>query len=142
MHGRIALLPALIVAAALAAVPALATPQDDFDAVYNDWKPDHDVTACKWTEQQLHNADDVAAQNPDFAYLTDFRDEVQREIARWKAGGCAGVTPVSKRRLSPIDGAHITLVRGKGNVAKEYGKVKNKTKKTLSFRKATVRNRK
>ena len=142
MHGRIALLALLILAAALGAAPALATKEDDFNAVYNDWKPDHDVTACKWTEQQLQNADDVAAQNPDFAYLTDFRDEVHREIARWRAGGCAGVSPVSVRNTSPLHGARITTVRGKGGAAGEYVKVKNTAKTTLSFRKATLRNRK
>ena len=142
MQGRIltlALLAALC--AALVAIPAAATPQDDFQAVYADWKPDGDVTACKFTQQQLQNAYDVANGNPDFQYNSGFQDEVQTEISRWKAGGCAGVSPVTQRRVSPLNGAKIVKVQGRGKVAREYVKIKNRSKKTLSFRKATLRNR-
>lgn len=140
MHGRIALLALVILASAIAAIPAAATPQDDFNAVYGDWKPDHVVTACRFSQSQLQNAYDVATGNPDMQYETDFRDDVQREISRWKAGGCAGVSPIKARKASPLNGAHITLVHGKGKASREYVKVKNKATKTLSFRKATLRN--
>src|SRR3954453_6284619 len=142
MQGRIltlALLAALC--AAFAAMPAAATPEDDFQAVYADWKGDGDVTACRFTQQQLENAYNVANGNPDFQYNSGFQDEVQREISRWKAGGCAGVSPVSVRKASPLNGAKIVKVAGRGKAGREYVKIKNRTKKTLSFRKATLRNR-
>jgi hypothetical protein len=140
MHGRIALL-AVAIACFAGALPAAATPQGDFDAVYNDWKPDRDVTACRFTQAQLQNAYDIATSNPDFQYETGFTDEVQTEIARWKSNGCAGVSPFKARRISPLNGAHIVAVYGRGNQAREYVRVKNKTKKTLAFRKATLRNK-
>ena len=68
------------------ALPALANPQSDFNAVYGDWKADHVVTPCAWTQVQLQNAYNVATQSPDFQYSTDFTDNVHREIQRWKSG--------------------------------------------------------
>src|SRR5215208_2400524 len=100
---RIALaIGALVGALALPVVSASGTPQDDFNATYDDWKPDGDVTACRFTQQQLENAYEVATGNPDFQYETAFNDELQREIDRWKSGGCTGVTPVAQRRVSPL----------------------------------------
>lgn len=140
LHLALAAVAAAILSAVAVAV-ALATPQDDFQAVYADWKPDGDVTACAFSQQQLQNALDVANGSPDFQYNSGFQDEVQVEIDRWKAGGCAGVSPVTKRRISPLNGARIMKVAGRGKAAKEYVKIKNRTRKTIRFRKATLRNK-
>lgn len=142
MHGRILTLALLVLACALGAAAASGSPQSDFNAVYGDWKPDHKITACKFSQRELQSAYDVATGNPDFQYETGFRDDVQREIARWKAGGCAGVSPLSKRKTSPLYGARIVRVHGRGKAAAEYVKIKNRGKRTLSFKKATLRNRK
>ena len=140
MHGRIALLAALVAGCGLGAVQAAATPGDDFNAVYGDWKPDHVITPCWWTRHQLQNAYDVAASNPDMGYSPDFQDAVQREIKRWKDGDCAGVSPASQRRVSPLHGARIVAIAGRGGAGAESVKIKNTTRKTLAFRKATLRN--
>jgi hypothetical protein len=140
MHGRILTL-ALAAACAFGAVPAVATPQDDFNAVYADWKPDGVITACRFTQRQLQNAYDVATGSPDFQYSTGFQDDVQREVDRWKGSGCAGVMPGTVRNVSPLDGARIVGVSGRGPAAKERVKVRNTTRKTLPFAKATLRNR-
>lgn len=140
MHGRIALVVAAIAVALAWVLPAQAGPQEDFDRVYADWKPDNDVTACAFSQAELQSAYDVATGSPDFQYSTAFTDEVQREIARWRSGGCSGVAPLSARRVSPIHGARLTAVRGRGNTGKEYVKVKNTGKKTIPFKKASVRN--
>jgi hypothetical protein len=140
MQGRVAFI-ALLVACAIAALPAGATPQSDFNAVYADWRADGQVTPCRFSQQELQNAYNVANANPDFSYSPAFSNAVQREISRWKNGGCAGVTPESKRRLSKLFGAQITRVRGRGKASKEYVWVTNRSTKTLSFRKATLRNR-
>jgi hypothetical protein len=134
------LLPAFLFA--FSALPAYAGEQQDFQAVYDDWKPDKDVTACAFTQRQLENARKVASENPEFTYLTEFTDEVDREIARWKAGRCAGVSPVVKRKVSALKGARIVKVSGKGGAAREWVRVKNTTKKTLAFAGATLRSSK
>jgi hypothetical protein len=57
-----------------------------------------------------------------------------------KAGGCAGVEPLSVRKKSPLYGARIISVRGKGGAAREVVAIRNRAGKTLSFRKASLTN--
>ncbi len=131
---------AVAVVAGLAAVPALASPQTDFNNVYGDWKPDLVITPCRWSQAELESAYSVANGNPDFQYETEFVDDTRAEINRWKSGGCAGVQPESVRKKSALFGARIVKVRGKGGAARETVTIRNGTKKTLSFRKASVTN--
>jgi hypothetical protein len=138
MHGRIAALALLVSLAA--ALPAAATPQSDFDAVYGDWKNDLVITRCAWSQAQLQNAYDIANSNPDFQYETKFVDDTQAEINRWKGGGCAGVLPLSARKRSPLFGVRIVKVRGKGAAANESVTIRNTTSKAKSFRKASLTN--
>jgi hypothetical protein len=130
------------VAFATVAVGAAATPQEDFDAVYDDWQADHVVTQCRWSQEQLQNAYDAATGNPDFQYETAFPENVQTEINRWKAGGCAGVKPTTVTQRSPLTGAKIVSVKGKGKPAREIVKIRNGSARTLAFRKARLRNSK
>jgi hypothetical protein len=139
VHRRVLTL-ALLPACLLAAVAAHASPQSDFDGVYGDWRADHVVTQCRWTQAQLESAYKVATGSPDFQYATGFQDNVRAEINRWKSGGCAGVAPYAKRRLSPLNGVRVTQVRGSGPAANEYVRLANGAKKTVAFRKATLRN--
>lgn len=131
---------ALVVLGCLVACPALASPQSDFDAVYGDWKKDLVITKCAWSQAQLQNAYDIANSNPDFQYETEFVDDTQAELNRWKSGGCAGVQPLSVRRKSPLFGAAIVKVRGRGGTAKETVTIRNRARKRLSFRKASLTN--
>jgi hypothetical protein len=137
MHGR---MTALAVAFFAVALPAAASPQSDFNDVYNDWRPDGVISQCHFTQSQLQNAYDSASSNPDFQYENAFQPAVQGEINRWKAGGCSGVAPKTVTKASPLTGARITVVKGRGSAAREVVKVRNGSKKALSFRKARVRN--
>jgi hypothetical protein len=137
-----ALLVLAALAALTAALPAAAAPQDDFNAIYADWKADGDVPSCRYTQAQLENAYNIATSNPDLQYETRFGDEVATEINRWKSAGCAGVQPFATRRVSPLHGARIVTIKGRGGARKEVLRIRNMAKKTLSFRKATLRNRK
>jgi hypothetical protein len=139
MHGR-GLTLAVLGACLVAGASADASPQSDFDGVYADWKADHVVTPCRWTPAQLENAYNVATGSPDFEYATGFQDNVRAEINRWKSGGCAGVAPYAKRRLSPLNGVRVMKVTGRGKAAGEYVRIANGTKKTVALRKATLRN--
>lgn len=131
---------ALAVAFFAIALPAAASPQSDFNDVYNDWRPDGVISQCHFTQAQLQNADDVASTNPDFQYENKFQPAVQGEINRWKAGGCSGVAPKTVTKASPLTGARVTAVKGRGRAATEVVKVRNGSRKTLSFRKARLRN--
>lgn len=141
MRARLTVLVAGLLAT-LAALPAAATPQSDFDAVYADWKADRVVSQCRWTQQQLQNAYDVASSNPDFQYETGFQDAVRQEINRWKAGGCRGVAPSKQMKSSPLTGARIVAVSGRGGARSEVVKIRNGARKPLAFRKARIRNAK
>src|SRR5436305_2047461 len=140
MHGR---MKTTMTAAALllaVVVPAWADPQSDFNAVYGDWKPDHVITQCRWTQPQLQNAYDVATGNPDFQYDTRFQDDVQTEIDRWRSGGCGAVQGVV-RTASQLTGAKIVSVSGRGGAVRELVKIRNGAGKALAFGKASIRNR-
>jgi hypothetical protein len=130
----------LTLVAFLLACPALASPQTDFNAVYGDWKKDTRITPCAWSQSQLQNTYNVARSDPDFQYETQFVDDTQREINRWKSGGCAGIQPVNVRRKSPMFGVHIVSVRGRGGAAREVVTIRNRARKAISFRKASLTN--
>src|SRR3954465_7592750 len=132
---RLALLVGACVLAIWLALPAFASQQSDFDDVYGDWKPDLVITQCKWSQGQLENARDVAQSNPDFQYETEFIDDTQREIDRWKNGGCGGIKPIETRRTSPANGVRIASVKGRGSAKREVVTVQNRSGKTVSFRK-------
>jgi uncharacterized membrane protein len=135
---RLALVTAVIAAAI--AVPASASPESDFNAVYADWKKDANITHCYWSQTQLQNASTVASGNPDFQYDTRFPSATQAEINRWKNGGCAGIQPIDARRKSPLFGVRIVSVRGRGGAGAEFVKIRNSAKRTISFRKASLTN--
>lgn len=121
---------------------AFAGEQEDFNAVYRDWQRDDRVTPCYFSVQQLQNAERLSEGSPDSQYATGFGDEVRREIARWRAGGCAGVSPMAARRASPLYGLKIVSVRGRGGVSRELVKIRNTTRtKRISLRGATLRGR-
>src|SRR5215208_1105951 len=122
MHGRMTALAVDFLAVAL---PAVASPGNDFNDVYNDWRPDGVISQCHFTQAQLQNAYDVASTNPDFQYENKFQPAVQGEINRWKAGGCSGVAPKTVTKASPLTGARITAVKGRGRAATEIVKVRN-----------------
>jgi hypothetical protein len=138
MHGRV--IAVAVALAGLAAVPAGASPQSDFNAVYGDWSKDQVINHCYWSQAQLQNAYNVARSNPDFQYETAFVNDTQAEINRWKNGGCAGIQPFAVRKKSPLFGVRIVAVRGRGGAATELVTIRNRAKKALSFRKASLTN--
>ena len=137
-RSALLLLPAFLFAFSAG---ALAGEQEDFNAVYADWQKDRDVTACHFSQQQLENARRLAEGSPDFEYAPGFGEEVDREIARWRANGCAGVSPAIDRAKSPLRGLKITAVSGRGGPKREYVKIRNTTGKRVSLKGATLRGR-
>ncbi len=79
---RIILLAALVLAPGASAGPA-----EDYQAVRADYQSDSDVTACRFTRQQLQNAKDSTP--PDVRmYEPNFTAEIDAEIRRHDTGGC------------------------------------------------------
>ena len=120
---------------------AFAGEQEDFNAVYADWQRDDQVTPCFFSVAQLRNAERLYESSPDSQYATAFGDEVRREIARWNAGGCAGVSPMTARRASPLFGLRIISVRGRGDASRELVSIRNTTRKRVALKGATLRGR-
>lgn len=144
--GRIPLLAAVAIAGvALAAVPApagSAAPADDYRAVFDDWRGDQDVTACRFSRTRLANARDVARSvgDPD-SYAPGFREEVERELARHAKGGCRGVAPEppeSQRARSPLRRVRIVRVLARGGSG-ESVTIRNSGSRRVSLAQASLR---
>lgn len=81
------LLGLALLACLLGAPAASAAPIDDFRAVVTDYAPDRDVTACRFTRQQLQNARDSTPADVQ-TYVPSFIAEIDAEIRRHDTGGC------------------------------------------------------
>lgn len=132
-----------LAAVLLPAASVQAAPVDDLRAVFADWRPDGDVTSCRFTKAQLLNARDLAASSGDFdTYAPGFRDEVGREITRHDSGGCRGIAPISNKRRdrSPLRSLRITAIKPKGG-SRESVTIRNTGSRTVSLKGATLRDR-
>jgi hypothetical protein len=132
---KLALLACLLVAVAAVPPASAGTPEEDFAAVYGDWEGDQRITPCRFREPQLQNAYDVATSDPDLIY-TGFPSAVERELARWRSGGCAAVL----RDRSPLAGVQVARVRGAGRAARETVVLRNTTGSTKRLDGARLRN--
>jgi hypothetical protein len=70
----------------------------DFERIYADYQgtdgtAGDDIQSCRWTRQQLVDAREQAQQSADFAYYTEFIDELDKEIQNHDSGYCTGVAP-------------------------------------------------
>ena len=134
----------IVVVAALSALAfspsAAAGPSEDYQVVRADWQRDGNITPCRFSEEQLSNARAISDSNPDDQY-TDFPAEIDRELARIRSGGCSGRTPDVERDVSPLAGLRILSVGSRGAATREYVRVRNRSRRTISLNGATVRNR-
>jgi hypothetical protein len=60
---------------------------DDYTAIRGDWQPDHVITACRFTVEQLENARSQLSGEDNY---TDFPAAINAEIGRQRTGGCPG----------------------------------------------------
>ena len=132
-----------LLALATWAPAAQAAPADDYQAVANDWKGDGDITACRFSRQQLLSAGVFAASIPDIdSYAPGFRGEISREVARHDAGECRGVSnsPGAGRANSPLRAVRITRIRPRGGRL-ESVTIRNASARTVNLGRATLRDR-
>lgn len=129
-----------VLASGVLAAPAAADPFQDYQGIRADWTADGVIVPCRWSEQQLENARSVSALVPEDQYVT-FPADVDREIARWRQGRCAGQAPDDRRAGSPLGAVTIVRVAGRGKAAREYVRIRNRGRRTVSLAGATLRNR-
>ena len=94
--------------------------------MFKDYAGDRDVTSCLFAVSQLENA--KSQITPDVnAYSPGFRAEVDRELQRWRDGGCKG---------KQVAGSALKIVKvaPKGGVRKEYVTIRNTGRKAIKLR--------
>lgn len=118
---RCAAVLAMIACGVLLAPSAAASQATIASAVFKDYQSDADITACLFTEAQLKSLK-VGA---DFdSYSPDLKNEINKEIARWRNGGCSGKAK---------NGLRIVTAKGKGSARKEYVTIKNAGRKSVKL---------
>jgi hypothetical protein len=120
-----------LLAGAVIAPTAAASPQSDTAAVIKDFGADSDITPCRFTIGQLENARGQLGADIN-AYSPGLRVEVNREITRWKDGGCKG-------KAGAVPDVRIVKVKAKGGVRKESVTLKNFGSKNVSLRRYALR---
>jgi hypothetical protein len=119
-----------LLAAVLVAPAAGASPASDSAAVLKDYGHDRKITKCRFKQSQLKNA--RAQITPDVdTYAPGFRTEVNRELKRWKDGGC-------KKKRGAVD-VRIVRVRAAGGVRAESVTLRNYGSKAVNLSRYVLR---
>lgn len=123
-------LAALIVAAAVLAPGAAASPAADLASMIRDHARDDKLTPCRFTKNQITGARAQISGDLDL-YGKGIRSALNRELRRWRDGKCKG-----KR-----DGAKLAIatVRGTGAADREYVTIRNLAGKTVNLRNYALR---
>lgn len=121
---------ALLVAAAVLAPTAAATPAADLSAMIRDHARDDKLTPCRFTKNQLNNARTQISADID-VYGKGIRTAINRELKRWSDGKCKG-----KRGGAKLQ---ITKVRGAGAAGKESVTIRNLAGKTVNLKNYALR---
>jgi hypothetical protein len=136
----VALLAAIVLAPAAGASPA-----SDSATVLKDYGHDRKITQCRFTQSQLQNARDQITSDVD-TYAPGFRVAVNREIKRWKAGGCRkkrGAVDVRIVKVHAAGGARTESVTlrnyGSKAVNLSHYVLRDASDHTIRFRKTTLR---
>jgi hypothetical protein len=116
----------VVLSAAVLAPAAAGSPAGDLKSVLQDYSRDDKITPCRFTQRQLES---VRGQiSPDIeTYAKGIRPALNREIRRWKAGGCKGKGPNATK-------LRIVAVKATGGPAKESVTIKNTGRKAISLR--------
>lgn len=108
--GRIA--ATTVVAGVVLAPAALASPSSDLTAMANDYRSDRDITDCRFTQKQLTDSRALLTEDLN-QYNPDFRAEIDREITRWKNGGCGPkVAGTTGKATTERSGSSFTVTSG------------------------------
>lgn len=123
-------LAALLVAAAVLAPTAAASPAADLAAMIRDHSRDDKLTPCRFTKNQLNGARTQISDEIDI-YGKGIRTALNRELRRWRDGKCRG-----KRGGARLQ---IRKIRGTGAAGKEYVKIRNLAGRSVNLRNYALR---
>ncbi len=123
-------LAATLLAAAVLAPSATATPAADLAAMIRDHARDDKLTPCRFTKNQLNNARTQIGADID-TYGKGIRTAINRELKRWRDGRCKGKRGGAKLQISKV--------RGTGAADKEYVTIRNLAGKTVDLRNYALR---
>jgi hypothetical protein len=128
-----------VLGAALIAPSATAGPNEDAAAVRADYAGDQNITACRFTRQQLVNARNAITPT-DEQYNPGYGDEIAVEIRRWDTGGCpssgGGVEGVTQRSAR----FKVVTIRARGR-RRESVTIRNVGGRTGNLRRYSLRDR-
>jgi lamin tail-like protein len=111
--------------AAILAPPAAASPAGDLKSVLQDYSRDDRITACRFTQRQLETVRGQISSDIE-TYAKGIRPALNREIKRWKNGGCKGKGPATTK-------LRIVAVKAAGGPGKESVTIKNTGRKAISL---------
>jgi hypothetical protein len=121
---------ALLVASAVPAPTAAASPTADLSAIIRDHGSDEKITPCRFTKNQLTSARTQISGDLE-TYAKGIRPAIDRELRRWRDGSCKGQRDGAKLQ--------ITKVRAAGPAGKEYVTIRNLAGKTVNLRNYALR---
>lgn len=123
-------LAATLLAAAVLAPSAAATPAADLAAMIRDHARDDRLTPCRFTKNQLNAARTQIGADID-TYGKGIRTAINRELKRWSDGKCKGKRGGAKLQIVRVEGA--------GVAGKEYVTIRNLAGKTVNLRNYALR---
>jgi hypothetical protein len=115
-----------VVAVAVLAPAAAGSPEADLASVSSDYARHEKVTPCRFTQPQLKSARGQISQDVE-TYAKGLRPAIEREIKRWKDGGCKG-------KRAGAANLRIVVVTAKGGPQNESVTIKNAGKKAVDLR--------
>jgi hypothetical protein len=130
--AQLALLVVLV--AAVLAPSAAGSPSADLGAVARDYASGKRITPCRFTPAQLESARSLI--NGDVAtYAAGLGPAIDREIKRWKDGGCTA------KRIASGAGANLVIakVQSNGGARTESVTIRNRSRKSVDLRGYSLR---
>jgi hypothetical protein len=125
VRSRVQLALAAVLAVAVLAPSAAASPAADLAAVIRDYSNDQRITPCRFTQAQLQAARSRISDDVE-TYAKGIGVALAREVKRWQDRGCAG-----KRRGADL---RIVAVKPSGGARTESVTIKNFGSKTVDLR--------
>jgi hypothetical protein len=114
-----------VLGVAALAPAAAGSPAGDLKSVLQDYSPDDRITACRFTQRQLEAVRGQISADVE-TYAKGLRPALNREIKRWKNGGCKGKGP-GRTKL------RIVAIKPAGGPGKESVTIKNTGRKAISL---------
>jgi hypothetical protein len=112
--------------AAVLAPAAAGSPAGDLKSVLQDYSPDDRITPCRFTQRQLESVRGQISQDIE-TYAKGIRPALNREIKRWRDGGCKGKGANATK-------LRIVAIKATGGPGQESVTIQNTGRKAINLR--------